>query len=318
MRILITSVGRRGYLVKYFKEAIKGQGEIFVADCSDLAPAFYRADKYFLLPPISSRSYFLELTKICKENKINGLVSLNDLELPVISKNKDKLKKLGVEAIVPKLKTVEICYDKYKTYLFFKQNDFPTPKTFINLRECLAAIKRNEITFPLIIKQRKGSASAGIVIVNSAKEAKSEFAKSKDLIIQELIGGQEYGVDIFCNASHELISIFIKKKIKMRAGETDKAVSVYDSRLIDMIKKVVKKIDFYGPIDIDIFKHGNRYSIIEINPRFGGGYPLAHALKADFPGKIVKLINQERVKSDFLRYPNNIFMMKQDEIIIRR
>lgn len=318
MNILVTSVGIRGYLIKYFRKALKNKGKIFAADCSKCAPALYGADNYFILPSISEKNYIDKFLKICLVNNIKAIVSLNDKELPILAQSKNKFNNKGIKLIVSNPRVIDICYDKYNTYKFLKENKFPFPKTFISLDETLKEIKAKTLKFPLLIKPRKGSASLGIKKVFNKKDLQNKFKEEENLIIQEFLQGDEYGIDVFCNSNLLPISIFVKRKIKMRAGETDKAVTVYDIKMIEFINNLIKKLGLYGPGDIDLFKRGNKYIVMEINPRFGGGYPLSHAIGAEFPGKIIKLIDEEPLESDLKRYSDDVVMMKQYEIVIKK
>lgn len=317
MNILITSVGRRGYLVKYFKQALKDKGKIFATDCSKCAPALYDADNYFIVPKVLDENYSDEIIDICKKNNISGVISTNDIELPVLAENKNKFLKEEINAIVSNQKVIDICYDKYKTFLFLKENNFLTPRTFISILGAKKALEAGDVRFPLLIKPRKGSASVGIQKVESEQELQNVFSSARD-IIQEYVIGDEYGVDFFNNAEKIPVAIFAKKKLVMRSGETDKAISVYDKNLIKLIERLAIKMGPYGPMDADLFKRGDDYLIMEINPRFGGGYPLSHALGANFPNMVVSLINKDKLKPSYREYPNNVLMMKQYEIIIKK
>lgn len=317
MNILITSVGIRGYLIKYFRKALKNKGKIFAADCNRYAPALYDADNYFILPNALEKNYINELFKICLTNDIKGIISLNDIELPILAQFKNKFLEKGIKLIVSNPKVIDICYDKYSTYRFLKENNFPFPKTFISLDEALMEIKAKTIKFPLLVKPRKGSASLGIKKVFNIKELQNGFNEKGNVIIQEFFQGDEYGIDVFCNSNLLPVSIFAKRKIKMRAGETDKAITVYDIKMIEFIDSLIRKLGLYGPGDMDLFKCGNKYIVIEINPRFGGGYPLSCAVGAVFPEKVIKLINEEQLQPDLIRYPDNVVMMKQYEIVIK-
>jgi len=317
LNILITSVGIRGYLIKYFRKALKNKGKIFAADCDRYAPALYDADNYFILPNALEKNYINELFKICLTNDIKGIISLNDIELPILAQFKNKFLEKGIKLIVSNPKVIDICYDKYSTYRFLKENNFPFPKTFISLDEALMEIKAKTIKFPLLVKPRKGSASLGIKKVFNIKELQNGFNEKGNVIIQEFFQGDEYGIDVFCNSNLLPVSIFVKRKIKMRAGETDKAITVYDIKMIEFIDSLIRKLGLYGPGDMDLFKCGNKYIVMEINPRFGGGYPMSHAVGAEFPEKIIKLIDEEPLESDLKRYSDDVVMMKQYEIVIK-
>ena len=317
MNILITSAGTRGYLIRYFKKILREKGKIFAADCSKYSPALYNADNYFIVPPASDKNYIDELFNICQKNDVKGVISLNDVELPLLAQYKSKFMEKGIKLVVSDLETIDVCYDKYKTFKFLKENKFPFPKTFISLNEVLMEIKSKTIKFPLLIKPRKGSGAVGIKEVFNIKELQNGFNEKENLIIQEFIQGDQYGIDVFSNSSLVPISIFAKKVIRIIAGVADKEVTVYDAKMIDYIRNLIGKLGLYGPGDIDLIKRRNEYVVLEINPRFGGGYPIAHVVGANFPKKIIRLINGDLLEADFRRYPDNIVMMKQHEIVIK-
>jgi len=129
MNILITSAGTRGYLIRYFKKSLKESGKIFAADCSKYAPALYDADNYFIIPAVSNENYIKELYKICLKNDVKGLISLNDVELPVLAQHKSKFMEKGIKLVVSDPETIDVCSDKYKTFKFLKENKFPFAKT---------------------------------------------------------------------------------------------------------------------------------------------------------------------------------------------
>lgn len=316
MNILITSAGIRGYIINYFKEVLEKKGKVFAADSNKYAPALYNADKGFLIPRADEKNYINSLIKICVENKINGIVSLNDLELPVLSQNKKRFLDNNIEIIVSDPEIIDICFDKYKTYEFLKRNGFSVPKTYISIDNVLEDLEKI-LKFPLIIKPRKGSASEGIKRVYNKKDLIETFKKSDNQIIQELFTGKEYGIDVFNDENSKPVGIYVKKKIKMRAGETDKAVSVNDKKIIELIEDFSTKIGLYGPADIDLFKQDGGFYITEINPRFGGGYALSHAIGADFPKKVMSLIKGEKIESSLHKSYKELVMMKQYKIMIK-
>src|SRR5699024_8491224 len=147
----------------------------------------------------------------------------------------------------------------------------------IDINEFYIDLEKEVIDFPVFVKPYNGSASININKVNSKDELDLLFSKFDNLMIQEYMDGTEYGLDVYIDMiSNEPVSIFIKEKIKMRAGETDKSVSVKDDQLLELVKDFVRTADYKGIIDIDIFKVNNEYYISEVNPRFGGGYPHAY------------------------------------------
>ena len=181
------------------------------------------------------------------------------------------------------------------------------------------AVEDGEMHYPVFIKPARGSASININKVSCREEAELLCRLNDDMMIQEFMDGTEYGADVYIDMiSGKVTSIFVKEKIKMRAGETDKSVSVKDGRLFDLIKDFVETIGFCGIIDIDIFKVNGKYYISEVNPRFGGGYPHAYACGVNVPAQIIRNLEGKANEEAIGAYEENICMMKYNEIMIRR
>ena len=317
MNILILSVGTRNKIVQYFKKELKGNGNVIATDCSNLAPAIYEADKYYIVPRIDEPGYLEKILTICEKEKINAILTLIDPEISLISKNVEKFKEIGVIPIVSDYEKVEMCFDKYKMYEFLEKNGFNTAKSYIDKEKFYQDLNDKKINFPVFIKPVKGSASLNINKITCKEELEIIWNKSTDLIIQEFMNGQEYGVDAYIDMiSLETVAVFTKKKIKMRAGETDKAESVKDEKLFELIVEFIQKAGFKGIIDIDVFKVDGEYYISEVNPRFGGGYPHAYECGVNVPEMIINNIDGNVNKEQIGCYEENVYMMKYNEIKI--
>jgi len=315
INILILSCGTRNKIVQYFKRELAGRGQVIATDCSELAPALYDADKYFILPQIDKENYLDEILNICKENQIKAVLSLIDPELSILAANKQKFLDIGTFPIVSDYEIVELCFNKYKMYQFLIENGFKTARSYINKELFFKDVELGIINYPVFVKPVKGSASININKVTSKEEVELLFSKFDNLIIQEYMDGIEYGADVYVDMiSNETVAIFIKEKIKMRAGETDKSVSIKDDKLFDLIKGFVKKMDLKGIIDIDIFKVNGEYYISEVNPRFGGGYPHAYECGVNVPGMIINNIDGVVNKDVIGQYHEGFYMMKFNEI----
>src|SRR5690606_24732592 len=162
MNILFTCAGRRNYLINYCKQALNGQGKVLATDMSELAPAMSDADISLIVPSIYSDDYIPTLLNIVKDYHVNAIISLNDLELPILSSHKQEFTDLGAEVIISDSAVIDICFDKIKTRDFLASIGLKTPLTFTNYNQALQAIKEDQLTFPLVLKPRWGSASIGI------------------------------------------------------------------------------------------------------------------------------------------------------------
>ena len=318
MNILILSAGTRDKVVQYFKKEIGDKGRVIATDCSNLAPAVYDADKFYLVPRITAPGYLDVILDICEREKITGVFSLIDPELSLLAKEKERFLEMGTTPIISDYDLVETCFDKYRMYELLCKMQIPTGRCYLDKSVFYQAVDKGEAAYPVFVKPVKGSASLNINKVNSNKEIEMLFSLYDDLMIQEYMDGQEYGADVYIDMiSGKCTSIFVKKKIKMRAGETDKSVSFKDERLFDMIRKFVEECGFRGMIDIDIFEIDGTYYISEVNPRFGGGYPHAYACGVNMPASILRNLAGQENEVRIGDYSENIAMMKYNEIAVR-
>ncbi|RFU67124.1 ATP-grasp domain-containing protein [Peribacillus saganii] len=319
LNILLLSCGTRNKIVQYFKKELSGIGQVIATDCSELAPALYEADNHFIVPRMDEEGYLDVILSICKENNVKAILSLIDPELSFLAEHKQSFLNIGTIPIVSDYDVVEMCFDKYKMYQFLTRNGFKTVKSYIDKERFYNDIEVGVINYPVFVKPVKGSASINISKVTSKEEIELLFSRFDNLMIQEFMDGIEYGADVYIDLlSNEPVSIFIKEKIKMRAGETDKSVSIKDKELFELIYNFVKKAKFKGIIDIDIFKVDGGYYISEVNPRFGGGYPHAFESGVNVPEMIINNITKN-VNEDIIgRYDEGVYMMKYNELKITR
>jgi carbamoyl-phosphate synthase large subunit len=315
MRVLLSSVGRRGYLAKYFKQVLGSAGEVWGADSSPYAPAFRYCDRVVLLPKVGEVGYAENLLDLCIKNKIDMVVPLIDPELEVLAVHHEKFQSNGIMAAVSPAKTIKIAFDKYQTYLHAKSAGIPTPETVTTVEEALQLIQSGKLFWPVMVKPRKGSASMFTNCCFNEGELKLAFQNCPDPVVQEFAAGEEYGYDIFCDGDLKPVSVFCKRKLAMRAGETDKAVSVNDKKLIDLGSKIAHAFPVFGPADADVKMGKNGPMLLEVNPRFGGGYPCSHLCGADFPAKLIAIRKGQKLIPDIGNYPDGVYMFKQDEII---
>ncbi len=317
MNILISSAGTRNKVVQYFKR--ERAGKVVAVDCSNLGPAIYDADKSYIVPRIDDPSYIDELLKICKKENINGVFALIDPELSLLAKNAERFEEIGVTPIVSTYELCETSRDKQAMYEMLVKLGIPTAKCYLSIEEFEAARECGEIDFPVFVKPVKGSASININCVKTMEMLRALFNESDGLMIQEFMTGQEYGADVYIDMiSGKCTSIFLKKKIKMRAGETDKSVSVKDENLFAQIANFVEKVGYRGMIDIDLFhnEQTGEWYLSEVNPRFGGGYPHAYECGVNFPRQIIRNLEGLENPVNIGDYREGVYMMKYNEVAI--
>lgn len=320
MNILILSSGTRNKIVQYFKKTLAGNGKVICTDMSDLAPSIYEADKFYLVPRMTSPGYLDIILDICKKEKIDGVLSLIDPELSLLAKNKEKFEAVGTRVIGSSYELCEMSLDKFEMYNWLVNHGYKCAKSYMNKEEFFVAVDAGKVKYPVFVKPARGSASIAISKVYDKETVELLFAHEEGLMIQEFLDGQEIGADVYIDMlSREIVSVFTKKKILMRAGETDKAVSFKDDKLFELIKKFVSEAGYSGQIDVDIFDVNGEYYISEVNPRFGGGYPHAYECGVNHMELIVNnLIGKTNESVIGNNYEAGIFMMKYNEIMVKR
>ena len=319
MNILLLSVGTRNKIIRYFKHTFNGVGKIIATDMSELAPAVYETDKFYKVPKMTDDGYMDVIFDICKKEKINAVLSLIDPELSLLAENENKFKQLGVTVIGSNYELCELCLNKWQMFKWLTANSYRCAKSYIDKELFYKDLNLGTISFPVFVKPVKGSASISISKVYDRETIDNLFAHNDGLMIQEFLDGQEIGADVYIDMiSKEVVSIFTKKKIVMRAGETDKAVSFKDKKLFNLIEKFAKEAGFIGQIDIDIFEINGEYYISEVNPRFGGGYPHAYECGCNhmklIKNNLLGIVNKKNIGD----YENGIYMMKYNEILAKK
>ncbi|MBQ7789425.1 MAG: ATP-grasp domain-containing protein [Clostridia bacterium] len=319
MNILILSAGTRNKVVKYFKNAFGENGRVIATDCSNIAPAIYDADKHYIVPRMTANGYIDVILDICKKEKIDGVLSLIDPELSLLAKNKERFEAVGTTVIGSSYKLCERALNKWDMYVWLKEHGYKCAKSYIDKEEFFKDIDNGNAKYPVFVKPVCGSASIAISKVYDKETIELLFKHSDNLMIQELLDGQEIGADCYIDMiSKEVVSIFTKKKLVMRAGETDKSVSFKDEGLFKLIEKFVTECGFLGQIDIDIFDIDGEYYISEVNPRFGGGYPHAYECGCDHMTLIKNNLTKKSNEKSIGNYEENIYMMKYNEVVLKK
>lgn len=308
MNVLLTSVGRRSYLVEYFKQAVRPQGKVYAANSEALTSGMIVADGAYTVPRVDSEQYIPALLKICQQHNIKLVVSLFDIDLPYLAKAREKFENLGIQVVVSDPWVIEITNDKWKTWEFLNQYNIGSPRTFLNLKSVQLELSSGSLKYPLIIKPRWGMGSLSVFRAENDEELRffydytsKEIRKSylnilshrdigEAVIIQEFIPGNEFGLDVFNNLNGEFLQTVAKHKLAMRSGETDIAEVVNDSRLLQLGEKLSHLFKHRGNIDVDILENANgKLFVLEINARFGGGYPFSHLAGVNYPEDLVTM-----------------------------
>lgn len=332
MNILFTCAGRRTYLLKYFKQNLSEGDKVVATDMQMSAPALTAADVKIQVPAVYDPSYIDVTLNICKEQKIDALLCLNDLELPILADNKAKFEALDVTVIVSDPEVIDICFDKYKTAQWVESIGLNAPKTYVRLADAKAALAKGEIAFPLFMKPRWGSGSIGLesiadmeeldiyynLLMKKIKKTILATASVGDeyIMIQEKLGGNEFGLDVMNDLHGNNVAVSVKQKLAMRAGETDKATTVDLPEVREMGAAIGHNLKHIGNLDVDIMQRANGdYCVLELNPRFGGGYPFSYEAGVNMPKAIISWLKGEKVDASILTPKYGKTFAKNDYLV---
>ncbi|WP_393966121.1 ATP-grasp domain-containing protein [Exiguobacterium sp. S22-S28] len=314
--LLVTSAGRRAKLVEYFVKTFES-GRVSTADCNPLASALYMTEHHHIVPRIDETDYIDHLLRLCQEERVTAILTLIDPELVLLAQAAERFQAIGVTVVVSPEAACQLCFDKYMMYEYCLGQGIAHARTYASFETFQHALISGEVRLPVFVKPRTGSASIEVRQVETMEEVERLFLKNQDLIVQELLVGQELGVDAYVDLiSGKVTSIFIKEKLTMRAGETDKSRSVVREEVFELIEHVLEDSGLTGPLDFDLFDVAGTLYLSEINPRFGGGYPHAYECGVDFPKQLLRNLMGQVNPPQIGQYASDVYMLKHDTVTL--
>jgi carbamoyl-phosphate synthase large subunit len=322
MNVLLTSVGRRNYLIDYFKEAVFPMGgKIFAVNSHENSPALYRADNYRISPLIHSDEYIPFLLRYCKDEDVRIVVPLLDSDLPVLSSAKNLFEAQGIYVLVPDEWLTRLANDKLKTYEFLKEKGFNTVPTFSNFEGLQGNNYPGIGGFPWVVKPRWGMGSLSVYQADDEEELKfyhkivrkevlESFLKyesnqdcGNEVLIMQKIHGEEFMLDIINDLSGNYILTVVNKKLLRKRGETE-AVETVKNPVLEALGAIISSLTKHPLVmDVDVIVNENGPYILEFNPRFGGGYPFSHFAGINLPKALVNWLNGSEVDPAILLTP---------------
>jgi carbamoyl-phosphate synthase large subunit len=311
--VLISSAGRRIGLLECMRDALKGTGRIGIIDCSRTAPAAHLADGAWSVPPCNSPLFLGEVLDLCVREHVSVVIPTIDPELPIYASARNQFKIAGTIVCISSTETVRIGSDKVATHEWLSQSGFPTVRQ-ASPADVLRA--KSAWVLPLIAKPRNGSASIGVRLIVSWQELELLDAANHHCVVQEKATGHEFTINVYVSREGECVCAVPHWRMEVRAGEVSKGITVKDRRLMDLARAVAEALPgAYGPLNIQCIMDGSgKIQIIEINPRFGGGYPLAHRAGARFTDWLVDELDGKRLSycEDWI---DDLAMLRYDEAV---
>jgi carbamoyl-phosphate synthase large subunit len=314
--VLISSVGRRSQLVEGFRQALSAlgvAGRVLGIDRNpETAPAAYLVDKCFPVPACCAPGFIDEVLAIAVAEDVRLIVPTIDTELAVYAASRQRFAEQGISVAVSDMETIDLACDKIRTHRWLLENGFPTPRQ-AGVEEVL--LHPEAWTFPLILKPRSGSASLGISMVQSLQGLHEAAAGSAGKIVEEIAGGDEYTVNVFVQNGRCVCAV-PHRRLETRAGEVSKGVTVRDERLIGLATRIAEALPgARGALNIQCFAEPDgAVKVIEINARFGGGFPLADRAGARFPLWLLESA-LDRPHEEAAEWEDGLVMLRYDTAV---
>jgi carbamoyl-phosphate synthase large subunit len=282
--VLFTCAGQRVDIVTAFARA----GATTVAvDLDRLAPALYHADRYALVPPISDPGYLAALRDVVDEHDVSLLVPLTDLDQRLLAAHRDEL---GALLLLSSEEIVAAMTDKYAAHLAFVERGIPSPPTW------LPGAVPTDAPFPLLVKAREGFGSRHIYRAETREELAFHLARTPvDSMVQAVCRGDEFSIDVFCDLEGRCLNAIPRTMIQSKGGESIKGMTLRDWELIEFGRSVAEALPIWGPANVQVFRDADgRIEVTDVNPRFGGAFPLPLAAGSRYPELALALAGGER------------------------
>jgi carbamoyl-phosphate synthase large subunit len=305
---LISCAGRRTSLVNAFKaSAERRQSVVFASDADRLAPALFLAHRGAVLPRVSDAGYVDALIGLVRDHHIRLLVPTIDTELALLAASRDALLAVDCMPAISSARFIAICADKWLTFQEFSAAGVRMPSSWLP-----AAPAQTPIAGELFVKPRDGSASQN-TFVAAPETLEHTLARVPNPIVQERLIGQEITVDALVDFDGRLLHYVPRLRIRTVGGESIQGVTLADDGFRDWLIGVLDvciDLGAAGPLTLQFFKTAEGFVLSEINPRFGGGFPLALAAGADYPEWLMQIVDGRVVRPRLGQYRAGLYMTR--------
>ena len=282
--VLFTCAGQRVDIVTAFKRA---GARTLATDVNPLAPALYHADEHAFVPRVGDPGYVDALRGLVDAYDISLIVPLTDLDHGVLARARDRL---GALVLLPASEIVDALADKWLAHQLFEQRGIGSPPTW--LPDALP----DGLEFPVLVKARHGFGSRGIYRCADRRELEFFLGYTdQDSMVQAACKGEEFSIDVFCDLESRCLNAVPRTMIESKGGESIKGRTIRDAELIELGRLVSETLELVGPANVQCFREPDgTHRVTDINPRFGGAFPLPTAAGSRYPELALALAAGER------------------------
>jgi carbamoyl-phosphate synthase large subunit len=283
--VLFTCAGQRVDIVTAFGRA---GATTLAVDLDPLSPALYAADRHALVPPVSDPGYLGALHALVELHDVRLVVPLADLDHRLLAAHRDALG--GALVLLPPPETIALCEDKYLAHRFFEERGLPTPPTWLP-GELPAGVR-----FPVLVKARRGFGSRHIHRAADRRELDFFLGHAQvESMVQQVCPGEEFSIDVLCDTDGRCLGAVPRTMILSKGGESIRGMSIRDMELVEHGRRVAEALGIVGPANVQCFREPDgSLPVTDVNPRFGGGFPLPTAAGSRFPELALALAAGER------------------------
>jgi carbamoyl-phosphate synthase large subunit len=306
--VLFTCAGQRVDIVTAFREA---GAQTIATDVDRLAPALYHADHRALVPRVDDLGYVAALHALVEQHDVRLIVPLTDLDHHVLSEARDELG--GALVLVSGIEAVARCSDKYQAHIFFEEAGIGSPPTW------LPTELPEGIRYPVLVKARKGFGSRHIYRAENASELEFFLRyTAADSMVQAVCLGTEFSIDVFCDLEGRCLAAVPRTMIESKGGESIKGMTIKDQDLMEFACRVSEALPIVGPANVQCFREPDgELQVTDVNPRFGGGFPLPTAAGSRYPELALALANGEHPEPRFGEFREGVVMTRYfSEVIL--
>jgi carbamoyl-phosphate synthase large subunit len=298
--VLFTCAGQRVDIVTAFRRA---GARTLATDVNPLAPALYYADEHAFVPRVNDAGYVSALAGLIREHEIALVVPLTDLDHGVLARARDEL---GALVLLPRPDLVDALADQRLAHLLFEEKGIGSPPTW--LPDALP----DELPFPVLVKARRGFGSRGIYRCKDRRELEFflDYAKD-DSMVQSMCKGEEFSIDLFCDLDSRCLNAVPRTMIESKGGESIKGKTIRDAELIEVGRHVSETLGLVGPANVQCFREPDgTHRVTDINPRFGGAFPLPTAAGSRFPELALAIAAGERPEPTLGEFRDGLVMTR--------
>lgn len=312
--LLLTCAGRKVSLVNQFRQAFDEldlDGRIIGVDSSSQSAVLSICDKSYIIPRCDHPAYVPTLLDVCQRHRVQMLLPLIDVDLLLLAEHRERFRNIGTLALVSSLPVVRICRDKEGTSRFFEDNGIPTVRNLT-----VEDVRGGTVPYPVFIKPVNGSGSQHAYKVHNAEELEFFLRYVPQLMLQEFALGQEYTVDVLCDLDGRVINAVPRRRLEVRAGEISKGVTCQNWRIIRATVDLANKLGGVGPLTVQCFASedvATEIRFTEINPRVGGGLPLAVAAGANYPKQMIRMALGQPIEPCIGDFADEFYMFRYEE-----